>query len=336
MIIPKYWAEARLQHKANGRQVTVRRFGWADESLATAQAHAEKRAQIALDAIVLGGEELQRREPKVPYNGAEGVPIREEILAEHGDVLITRNGYGAQCLNSPNVLFADVDCDSGSLERLGCIAGFLLSIGGFIWGLTANRGSVGAGIGIGIIGLLLGYVVILWLAKAVLFLTGGLRAWAMRRIERFSRRHPEWHLRVYTTPAGFRILAMHTTFDPASPQVGAYFKALGTDPLYARMCLNQHCFRARVSPKPWRMRTKDTKGTKAVGRLRPRPGVWPVKPEHLPARQQWVQEYEKQSASFASCKFHCRLGAETLHPAAVAVQELHDHLSQSSSDYPLA
>jgi len=36
------------------------------------------------------------------------VPIREEIVSRHGDTIITRNSYGARCLNTPNALFADI------------------------------------------------------------------------------------------------------------------------------------------------------------------------------------------------------------------------------------
>src|SRR5688500_8191871 len=102
MIVPQYWAEGRVQHRAKGRQVTMRRFGWADTSQADAQAHADTRAQEALDRF-LSGESLERREPKIPYNGADGVPIREEIVSRHGEAIITRNSYGARCLNTPNV-----------------------------------------------------------------------------------------------------------------------------------------------------------------------------------------------------------------------------------------
>src|SRR5262245_4963295 len=108
MIVPTFWAEGRIQHRHAGRQVTVRRFGWSDESQAEAQANADSRAREALDRI-LTGEKLPRREPKVAYNGAQGVPIREEIVARHREIVLTRNSYGALCLNTPNVLFADVD-----------------------------------------------------------------------------------------------------------------------------------------------------------------------------------------------------------------------------------
>ena len=108
MIVPKYWAEGSAQHRVKGRQTTVRRFGWSHVSQEEAQASADSRTADALRRI-LAGEKLEKREPKVAYNGAEGVPIREEIVVEHGDTIITRNSYGALCLNTPNVLFADVD-----------------------------------------------------------------------------------------------------------------------------------------------------------------------------------------------------------------------------------
>jgi hypothetical protein len=94
MIVPQYCAEGRLQHRDQRRQVTVRRFGWSDVSQADAQANADARVQAAL-ARVVAGETIPKREPKVAYHGAAGVPIREEIVGRHGDTIITRNSYGA-------------------------------------------------------------------------------------------------------------------------------------------------------------------------------------------------------------------------------------------------
>src|SRR3954471_3589110 len=108
MLIPKFWAEGRVQARTAQKQVTVRRFGWSDESQAAAQAIADARAREAL-ARILSGETLPRRELKRAYNGSEGVPIREEIVASYGDTVLTRNSYGAVCLNTPSVLFADID-----------------------------------------------------------------------------------------------------------------------------------------------------------------------------------------------------------------------------------
>lgn len=108
MIVPGYWAEARIRHRTRNKQITIRRFGWSDISLEDAQQRADHRAAEAL-AMSERDPSLLRREPKTPYNGADGVPIREEIVQRHGDNIVTRNGYGALCLNTANVLFADVD-----------------------------------------------------------------------------------------------------------------------------------------------------------------------------------------------------------------------------------
>jgi hypothetical protein len=94
------------------------------------------------------------------------------------------------------------------------------------------------------------------------------------------------------------------------------------------MCLRQNCFRARVSPKPWRVGIEQ--------HLRPRPGIWPINPERLPERRRWVDSYEKAAESFASCAFLEALGSGRVHPAATEVQRLHDDLSRSSVALPLA
>ena len=137
MIVPTYWAEARAQHLDRGQQVTILRFGWSDTSLAEAQAMADVRAEDAI-ARFLQGESLPRREHKVTYNGAEGLPIREEVLERHGNVVITRNIYGARCLNVPDVLFADVDFLGGRPGAPGAVS-FALAvvaagIGGYLFG----------------------------------------------------------------------------------------------------------------------------------------------------------------------------------------------------------
>ena len=93
---------------------------------------------------VLAGEPLQRREDKRPYNGAVGVPIREEIIARDGESVITRNSYGALCLNTPDVLFADVDLEqrpSGCALPVGVVV--VLALAGFAAGFAAWQWPLG-------------------------------------------------------------------------------------------------------------------------------------------------------------------------------------------------
>jgi hypothetical protein len=151
---------------------------------------------------------------------------------------------------------------------------------------------------------------------------------ALARIRDFSTGNPSWGLRVYRTPAGFRVLASHATFAANQPEVAECFSALGVDPTYARMCFNQQCFRARLTAKPWRMGR--------ASKQRPPYGVWPVKPELLPKRAAWAAKYERAAANFAACHFIETLGNGVVHPDARGVIELHDSQSRAMSELPLA
>ncbi|RYF31572.1 MAG: hypothetical protein EOO26_13060 [Comamonadaceae bacterium] len=326
MIVPQYWAEGRIQQQVAGQQVTVRRFGWSDDSPVAAQAHADQRTREAFERIASGETTLARRERKRAYNGADGVPIREEILERHGDTVITRNGYGARCLNTPDVMFMDIDFETpmtggalGYAVAPALIAGLLAGYTGKTW-----------------IGGLIAALVVFAVAYRI-----GLKKMrgesdgnpapekrAARRIGLFLQQHPEWHLRVYRTPAGFRLLAMHDVFSPGDPAVADCFAKLGVDAVYSRMCVNQNCFRARVTAKPWRIGIDQ--------HLRPQPGVWPVAPDRLPQRDAWVARYEAAAAGYAACQFLEAVGSKTVHPSAEAVQGVHDSLSKADSGLPMA
>ncbi len=325
MIVPRFWAEARLQQRDKKRQFTIRRFGWSDLSLEDAQVNADRRAAEALQRIG-AGEKLARREPKAAYNGAEGVPIREEIVDRHQDIIITRNAYGAQCLNTPDVLFVDIDFERTPNRGTAAGVGILLGLGALLAGWTLLSPVIGIVAGLTV--WLIGYVIAARLTAIALEKNGGVEQRARARIDRFIGTHPDWHLRIYRTPAGLRVLAMHRTFDPSEAAVTACFDALGADPIYQKMCMNQHCFRARVSPKPWRI------GIDA--HLRPRPGIWPVSAERIPERRRWIDAYELACGSFASCSFVAALGSDVTTAKALLVQEIHDGLSKAHSGLPIA
>jgi hypothetical protein len=94
------------------------------------------------------------------------------------------------------------------------------------------------------------------------------------------------------------------------------------------MCQKQHCFRARVSAKPWRIGI--------VAHIKPRPGVWPVNPERLPDRERWVREYEHAAAGYAACRFLESFGRGPIDRDVDEVRRLHDELCRADRDMPLA
>jgi hypothetical protein len=325
MIIPQYWAESSQQYRHRGKQVTVRRHGWSDESEAQAQRHADERCQEAL-ARLLRGESLARREPRVAYNGADGLPIREEVISRHDEAVITRNAYGARCLNTPDVLFVDIDFEWVSSKgwlRLTLALAVLLSAG-LAWLMNSSPAFVAL--------VVLFMIVLLPLTRLVrrarLALAGGAEALVLGKVKAFVARHPGWGFRVYRSPAGLRLMATHAPFKPDSPQVRQCFDALGADPMYVTMCLNQQCFRARLSAKPWRIGI--------AAHMKPRPGVWPVAVERLPQRQSWVAHYEATAAGFAACKFLMTVGNPAVHLHVQPVMHLHDEACKALQELPLA
>ena len=326
MIVPEYWAEAREQVRHKGRTITVRRYGWSDESADAAQAHADARTREALEAI-LSGATLPRREVRTNY-GVAGVPIREQIVARHGDVVITRNSYGALCLNTPDVLFADVDMaerPTGCALSIG--ASMIVAAAAFAVGLFAWHWSVG--IGLAILAAWVFNRIMLRRQQEAFDRDGGAEARALALVDAFSAAHPDWHLRIYRTPAGLRVLAMHRTFQPDDADAALLFSALQADHLYTVMCKVQRCFRARLTPKPWRIGIDQ--------RIRPPVAAWSAEQANLPERLAWIAGYEQRSRGHAACCYLGSLGdTARIDPKAEHVRALHDAMARADSDLPLA
>lgn len=241
-------------------------------------------AQERLDdacARLQSGEKIPHAEYKRPYNGAAGIPIREEVLERIGDTVITRNTYGARCLNTPNLLFADIDFEF--VRPKSVLPRFLQSL--------------------------------FSLRAADPF------AQSREQLQLFIAKNPSWNLRIYRSPAGLRIMATHAPFDPRSAETADFFSAIQVDSLYALMCKNQNCFRARLTAKPWRIGIEK--------HMPPRPGIWPVNPLRLPERTRWVSYYEKQAANYAACHFIESIGSGKTDFQLRRTIELHDSQSQA-------
>jgi hypothetical protein len=324
MLIPEHWSEARIRHRDNKRQVTVRRWGWSLASASEAQAMAQSRAEEALQRI-LRGEKLERREPRIAYNGAVGLPIREEVISRTRDAVITRNSYGALCLNTPNVLIADIDLPESSTGAsiveylivlvIACLGGYYL-------------GSIVMLIALFVIASFLYGLVRSMVDRKMAPSTEEKRNRAKERVVEFARSNIDWSLRLYETPNGLRVIATHRVFEPNEVEVNDFFDAIKADPVYRMMCHNQACFRARLTAKPWRIGIPS--------HMRPRPGVWPVTGEKLRMRQEWIDVYNQKIVGFAACRYLESFGPSRTDPQVEGVVQLHDELSQANTSLPLA
>lgn len=233
MLVPEFWAEAKEVVAHNGRKATIKRFGWSDISQDDALTQANTRLAEAID-LFKSDKKLKRLERKISYNGADGLPIREEIIKRIDDFVITRNSYGALCLNTPDVLFGDIDFPEISNSKSGIIFLTLLVISCilvFVLGLSKLT----------FLSLLL-TPVFSYIYTQFIFKKPDYETEHLESIKSIVVQNPDWRIRVYKTPNGYRILALHQVFDPQSDETIKFNEQFKTDPLYRTMCINQNVF----------------------------------------------------------------------------------------------
>ncbi len=79
------------------------------------------------------------------------------------------------------------------------------------------------------------------------------KAYFVDRIRSFQAEHKSFAFVVYETRAGLRFVITNREIRPDGEEVQLLFKSLKVDRLYTRLCKTQVCFRARLTPKPWRI-----------------------------------------------------------------------------------
>lgn len=74
----------------------------------------------------------------------------------------------------------------------------------------------------------------------------------VEKISKIIERDSRMCIRLYRTLRGYRIAIMDRLIDPENAQSDSLLKELGSDKLYVSLCRSQDCYRARLTPKPWR------------------------------------------------------------------------------------
>jgi len=144
------------------------------------------------------------------------------------------------------------------------------------------------------------------------------------RIRKVAAR-PEYRevtIRVYKTCAGYRLLLPRGGFEPGSEPMEKLMADFNSDALYAQLCCAQHCYRARLTPKPYRI---GQSGIKAV---------WPTTPEHELRLNRWLERYQEKSEHFATCHY-----LESLGPYIGKLDPVigyHDEMTRAATTLPLA
>jgi hypothetical protein len=154
---------------------------------------------------------------------------------------------------------------------------------------------------------------------------GSFESCVLAKVQRWIDAHPGWGWRVYRTRAGVRLLTTHQPVQPEDANCQKAFHEFGADWLYRKLCINQKCFRARLTPKPWRC---------GVDKPRHR---WPWPDANAEsAFQTWNQGYLAAAEQFATCRFLGQFGHATLEPTLEPLVAFHDEATHLQSGLPLA
>ena len=215
----------------------------------------------------------------------DGRPIREETLLELSPRnIVTRNRYGSEVLNSTQLVFIDID-------------GTLPSGKGFferLSGLFSSESSENSD------------------------------AEALARVSRLAAKagHTYTHIRVYRTKAGFRLMLLN--YDIEGKNSRELMKAFHADPIYADLCRVQNCYRARLTPKPHRIRVRKCHFN------------YPETDEAILEQQRkWLTEYNMKMTLFATCHYIGSLNG----PNGIAANDVaryHDERTNAMTNFPLA
>ena len=266
MKIYRYWKLENRRIKIDGDEKEIKVYGGSNLS-------PEDAARNALEKIEKIGRKIEGDRHIFDDYEAE---IREEILQEiRGDVVITRNRYGASVLNVETLLIMDIDKPKAS------------------FGSLFKKRSVEQD-------------------KANIF--------DMVRKLAGSSKYGEYGFRIYETFHGARVIVLGKSFQARDQATLKMMNEFNCDPLYTLLCKKQGCFRARLTPKPFRMKMRGHKFSF------PREG-------NTPEAQQWLDEYAREGQRYNVCKFIEQVGGNHLSDDVV---RLHDEMTGAHTHLPLA
>ncbi len=352
MELPQHWATASGESPHLGDHGgTLVVWGWSSTSDAEAEQVARTRLADALKRLASGGA-VRGGEPYYPRTPLRE-PVLEEVLAPGGALLglVSRNRMGCEVLSTDLLLIADVDApelqdevaparsrvwpSSGSRER-GRLRGWVRRV---VLGRpdptpTTPGSEDAAGLDPGSRTAPTrpssGYEPYRTGADGVSVTGTGpgnpsvAECLACEPVWEFARRHPDVGVRVYRTAAGLRVLVTGAGAPPRSDRARELLTELGSDPLYVELCETHDSYRARLTPKPFRIGLASLSVT------------WPCSSGGEERRWlRWVDRYDEARGGHAVCRL---LSASGPVPGEVEQRlvELHDERCLVGEHLPLA
>ncbi len=277
MRFPKHWT------RAQNERGTVTARGWSETSMAEAVENAQRRLQRILNALATD-------RPLDHYEYVIDGVICEEVIEEVIDggepiAVISRNSYGATVMNTPKMMFIDIDVPQPRLG--GCLLG--------------------------------------WLRRRPPDQPTPEES-HLQRLRQWQQENPGYSFRVYRTHSGIRAIVINREFSAVDTEVLRVLDELESDRLYRRLCVAQECFRARLSPKPWRVGISSTP-----------PAKFPFRsPQEEKAFHAWHDDYVRRSKDYCVCEYLETVGAAPIAAGLRQLVDRHDASCCSDRALPLA
>ena len=295
MKVARYWVREAVHEKdSDGKAHRGEAWGWSEHNAEEAKRRARESAgRVARWLANLRGSPEPPRSWAYQYQLDR--PPREEIVQElksaagKTTAVITRNVYGALVLNTHDLMFVDVD-----FPRRRKVAFGLLKR---LFGKPAPE------------------------ADGAEALVSGVRSWCSANADLGPR--------LYRTAAGVRVAVVDRPVEPNGQEAEQILAELGSDPLYRRLCATQECFRARLTPKPWRMQSVKHMGYPPVR--------YPFADSAVEKQyRDWQRVYDETAPHFATCRLLDTFGSGNIHPELLPLLTLHDSLTGIERPLPLA
>jgi len=224
--------------------------------------------------------------PRYPYGDR---PLPEPILREFSGGAVTRNVYGAMILNTDLLMFVDIDRKHASAPAP--------SAGGLFSSLFAKPAKPATPPG---------------------------PDPAIAAIRGVAERH-NLSARLYETAAGYRLMVTSAPYQAGTPETEGLLTEFQADRLYIHLCRMQQSFRARLTPKPFRIDFANP------------PGDFPFEtPQAQAEHDRWVAEYNTKSAPFATCRFVESIGNGAVADGFPELIAYHDQETKSETGLRLA
>lgn len=277
MKFPTYWTKGFYTGVTReGKKITFYAFGWSSVSMEDARHVGEERARRSFEAM--GSDKRKEYE----YGND---PYREEIIqrieldgSEIG--VISRNRYGALVLNTAGVMFADVDFPE--IKNNGIVDAILSAF-------SKKRREEKR-------------------KKNESLVADCLKSW--------QEKNKTKSFRIYRTDSGFRVIFTDAVYDPKSKETKAILQSLGSDPLYQKLTEKQECFRARLTPKPWRCKSEKP----------PNQFPWDTSADEIKYRE-WEKGYHMKINGYTTCMLTEEYGTPKKIQEVSKTLEIHDRIA---------